>query len=65
MFFKNVRRKSSFIEQLKKVTLFKNLTNAKLENLSKKIKVEKVPNGKNVITQGEEGTRFYIIKKVW
>ena len=60
---KMLGEKSSFIEQLRKVGLFKNLTNAKLENLSKKIKVEKVPNGKNVITQGEEGTRFYIIKK--
>ena len=55
--------KSSFIEQLKKVNLFKNFTTAKLENLSKKIKIEKVLKGNNVITQGEEGTRFYIIKK--
>ena len=60
---KSLGEKSSFIEQLRKVNLFKNFTNAKLENLQKKIKVEKVANGKNVITQGEEGTRFYIIKK--
>lgn len=38
---KMLGEKSSFIEQLKKVNLFKNFTNAKLENLSKKIKVEK------------------------
>ena len=60
---KMLGEKSSFIEQLRKVNLFKNFTNAKLEVLSRKIKIDKIPNGKNVITQGEEGTKFFIIKK--
>ena len=60
---KELGEKSNSIEQLRKVNLFKNFTNQKLENLSRKIKIEKIPNGKNVITQGEEGTRFYIVKK--
>ena len=60
---KELGEKSNAIEQLRQVKLFKNFTNKKLENLSHKIKIEKIPNGKNVITQGEEGTRFYIVKK--
>ena len=60
---KELGEKSNSIEQLKKVNLFKNLSNQKLEILSRKIKIEKIPNGKNVITEGEEGSRFYIVKK--
>ena len=60
---KELGEKSNSIDQLKKVNLFKNLSNQKLEVLSRKIKIEKIPNGKNVITQGEQGTRFYIVKK--
>ena len=60
---KELLDKSSAIERLRQVNLFKTFTTAKLEILSQKIKIEKIANGKNVITQGEEGTRFYIIKK--
>ena len=60
---KELGEKANSIEQLRKVNLFKNFTNQKLEDLSRKIKIEKIPNGKNVITQGEQGTRFYIVKK--
>jgi len=60
---KEIIERSSKIEQLKRVALFKNLSAVKFELLSKKIKTEKILDKQNVITQGEEGTRFYIIKK--
>ena len=61
--FKESVEKSSALQQLKKVNLFKNLPLKKLEDIFTKIKVEKYEKGKNIMTQGEEGTRFYIIKK--
>lgn len=57
---KEIIERSGKIEQLRCVALFKNLSKVKFDLLSKKIKTEKVEGGKNVITQGEEGTRFYI-----
>ena len=60
---KELIERSSKIEQLKNVALFKNLSKDKFDLLAEKIKTEKILNKQNVITQGEEGTRFYIIKK--
>ena len=60
---KELIERSSKIEQLKKVSLFKNLSKDKFNLLANKIKTEFIPDKQNVITQGEEGTRFYIIKK--
>ena len=42
---------------------FKNFTKQQLENLYKRLKVEKYQNNKIIISQGDESTRFYIIKK--
>ena len=60
---KDLIEQSNKVEQLKNVALFKNLTKEKFDLLATKIKTEKIPDRHNVITQGEEGTRFYIIKK--
>ena len=60
---KELIERSGKIEQLRNVALFKNLSKDKFDLLAKKIKIEQIPNKQNVITQGEEGTRFYIIKK--
>jgi cGMP-dependent protein kinase len=54
--------KSSTIETLIKVPLFKNFTLKKLEALSEKIGTERYKNGEKIINEGEEGSRFYLVK---
>jgi cGMP-dependent protein kinase len=54
--------RSSIIETLNKVLLFKNFTMKKLEVLAEKMETEKIDNGKKIIIQGEEGSKFYIVK---
>ena len=44
------------------ITLFKNLSEDKIELLESKLKIEKFENGRKIITQGEQGDKFYIIK---
>ena len=60
---KELIERSSKIERLKNIVLFKNFSKRKLNSLAKIIKTQQIPNKQNVITQGEKGTRFYIIKK--
>ena len=53
----------SLIKQLKNVPIFRNFTEEKFDNILQKIKIDKIPKGENAITEGEEGTKFFIIKK--
>lgn len=54
--------KTSIIESILKLNLFRNLPLKKLEILSNKIQEQKYENGETIISQGEEGINFYIIK---
>ena len=55
--------KYSAISRLKNVPLFKNFSESKYENILEKIKTQKINKNQNLITEGEEGNKFYIIKK--
>jgi cGMP-dependent protein kinase len=55
--------KVSLIEALQKISIFKNFTQKKLQILSKKIQTQKFQEGDKVIIEGEDGSKFYIIKK--
>jgi cGMP-dependent protein kinase len=55
--------KVSLIEALQKISIFKNFTHKKLQTLSKKIQTEAFEDGDKIIVEGEEGTKFFIIKK--
>ena len=51
------------IDSLSKVQIVKNLPRIKLINLSEKILEEKFNDGESIVKEGEEGNKFYIIKK--
>ena len=60
--FKKIMERTSIIDSLSKVQIFKNLPRIKLFNLSKKILEEKFNDGDNIVKEGEDGNKFYIIK---
>ena len=51
------------IDSLSKVQIVKSLPRIKLFNLSEKILEEKFNDGESIVKEGEEGNKFYIIKK--
>jgi cGMP-dependent protein kinase len=55
--------KVTLIEALQKISIFRNFTNKKLQVLSKKIQIDKFEEGETIIVEGEEGSKFYIVKK--
>jgi len=55
--------RGKILESINKVPLFKQLSELKKSLLIESLKKQKVDNGKVIISQGEEGSRFYIIKK--
>ena len=58
----NIQKKSNQLNTFENIALFKNLSEDKIEILQSKLKIEKFDNGKKIITQGETGDKFYIIK---
>ena len=60
--FKKIMERTSIIDSLSKVQIFKNLPRIKLFNLSKKILEEKFNDGDHIVKEGEDGNKFYIIK---
>ena len=60
--FKELMAQTEIIKSLSKISIFKNLSNNKLEYLVQVISEEKFEDGENIVTQGENGDKFYIIK---
>ena len=58
-----ILNKSDIIDTLSKVSVFKNLSNTKMNLLTSKIGIENFEDGQKIISEGETGDKFYIVKK--
>ena len=58
----NIQKKSNQMTSIDQIALFKNLSEDKIELIESKLKIEKFENGRKIISQGETGDTFYIIK---
>ena len=55
--------KSSQMSTFDNITLFRILSDEKIEFLQNNLKLEKFQNGKKIINQGEIGDKLFIIKQ--
>jgi len=55
--------RGKILESINKVPIFQNLPQTKKNLLIQTLKKQKLENGKTIINQDEEGSRFYIVKK--
>ena len=59
---KTAHTKSNQLKSFGNISLFRILSDEKIEFLQNNLKIEKFHNGKKIITQGEVGNKLYIIK---
>ena len=59
---KIAQTKSAQLQSFGNISLFRILSDEKIEFLQSNLKIEKFQNGKKIITQGEVGDKLYIIK---
>jgi cGMP-dependent protein kinase len=59
---KSVKTQNEIIQVLKKVSLFRNLPPAKLENLANNLKIVRFKAGRKIFEEGDEGDVFFIVK---
>ena len=59
---KTAQTKSVQLNSFGNISLFRILSDEKIEFLQNNLKIEKFQNGKKIITQGEVGDKLYIIK---
>ena len=60
---KTAQTKSNQLKSFGNISLFRILSDEKLEFLQNNLKIEKFQNGKKIINQGEAGEKLYIIKQ--
>jgi len=60
--FIEIMNKCEIIESLSKITLFKNLPQSKLSEISTMIHLEKFKPGQKIINEGDKAGKFYIVK---
>jgi len=59
---KTAQTKSNQLNSFGNISLFRNLSDEKIEFLQNNLKIEKFQNGKKIINQGDVGDKLYIIK---